>query len=192
MSGTNREEISKKLNSLTITNSERGAISNASAIPENTGLNVTTNYTLTFLPKNPLSKGAILKIKIPEEITIVLATDVNCPTTSLTYIEPSLVCVYEPANRIVTVTKGFEISATYPQSLISFKINGLVNPKTALTTQSFTIETKDSAGISIDYIGTGITYTKSCNSPCLTCEGDLSKCTSCVTASGFPLLYLNT
>lgn len=103
-----------------------------------------------------------------------------------------MTCTYQSANRIVTVTNGFKTQTSYAASTISLKIPGLVNPSIALTTSSFTIETKDNNGASIDYIGTGVTYTKACNSPCLTCSGDLSSCVTCNITSSFPYHYLTT
>jgi hypothetical protein len=165
--------INSRTAGLTITNTLRGSITSASAVPDSTGLRETTNYTITFIPANSLPQFSTILIGIPEEITVPTGTSLmGC--TSITYIETSLLCTYESANRVITVSNGFIVSTTYAASTISFKLQGLVNPSTALTTESFTIETKDSSGFSIDYVDTGVSYTKSCNSPCSTCSGDLS------------------
>ncbi|CAI2382006.1 unnamed protein product [Moneuplotes crassus] len=189
-SGGTEYIISQRTTGLSITNSERGTISNANAVPDSTDLSALTNYTITFLPTNPLPQNSIVLVKIPEEIDVTNAAAVTC--TSITYIASTLTCSYEPANRIVTITNGFAASTSYPASTISLKIGELTNPPNAVTTQSFTIETKDDNDISIDYVGTGVTYTKLCNSPCLTCLNDLSNCTSCYSSSSNPFLFNST
>ena len=183
--------INQRTLGLTVTNSLRGAISTATARPESTALGALTAYTITFTPTNPLPQNAFIQVGIPEEISVQTGTTpVTC--TSVTLIESTLTCSFEAANRIVTITRGFLTQTSYAAGPISFKISGLKNPETALTTRSFTIETKDRDGVSIDYVGTGVTYTKLCDAPCATCSGSLSNCTSCYSTSEFSLLHLNT
>lgn len=184
-------KMNSRTTGLTITNSQRGSISDASAVPDSTALSVNTSYTIAFTPTNVLPQNAQVLITIPEEI-VMPSISATLACASITYIESTLQCNYDTANRVVTITNGFVTQTSYPASQISVKIDGLVNPSTALTTESFIIETKDASGASIDYVGTGVTYTKSCNSPCLTCSGDLSNCTSCDSSSTYPYLFSST
>jgi hypothetical protein len=182
--------INSRTTGVTITNTLRGEITDATAVPTSESLNAITNYTITFTPTNSLPQSSSVLVGIPEEITVTTGPTMLC--TSITYIEATLSCTYESANRVVTVSNGFIINSDYAASEISFKLEGLTNPSTALTTESFTIETKDNSGFSIDFIDTGVSYTKACDSPCSTCSGNLSNCTSCASSSNFPFLQLST
>ena len=184
-------QINLRTTGLTITNSDRGSISSALTVPDSTNLSVSTSYIITFTPTNPLPQNSFIQIGIPSEITVPTGTS-SMTWTALIYIESTLTCTYQSANRIVTVTNGFKTQSSYPASKISLKIPGLINPSIALTTSSFTIETKDNNGASIDYIGTGVTYTKSWNSPWLTCSGNLSSWVTWDLTSSYPYLYLTT
>ena len=184
-------QINVRTTGLTITNSDRGSITSASVAPDSTALNVSTSYTITFTPTNPLPQNSFIQIGIPSEISVPSGTS-TMAWTAVIYIEATLSCLYQSANRIVTITNGFLTLTSYPASKISLKIPGLINPSIALTTSSFSIETKDSNGASIDYIGAGVTYTKACNSPWLTCSGDLSYWVTWDLTSKYPYLYSST
>ena len=183
--------INLRTTGLTVTNSERGSISSTTAIPESTALNTSTTYTFSFTPTNTIPQNAFIQIGLPESVTVPTGTT-SLTCTAASVIESTLVCAYESANKMITITNGFLTATSYAVSQVSIKVAGLINPETAQTIGSFTIETKSQEGISIDYVGSGVTYVLACNSPCLTCSGSLSTCTSCDASSGSPYLYSNT
>lgn len=67
-------QINLRTTGLTITNSDRGSISSASAVPASTALSTSTSYTITFTPTNPLPQNSFLQIGIPSEVTVPSGT----------------------------------------------------------------------------------------------------------------------
>lgn len=66
--------IMYKNTDLTMTTTQRGTITSASAAPVTTDLGVSTNYLITFTPSNSLPQNAFLQIGIPEEISVTTGT----------------------------------------------------------------------------------------------------------------------
>jgi hypothetical protein len=173
--------INQRTTGLTITNTDAGSISNATASPDDSSLGVTTNYLISFKPDNSILQNTEVKVTIPSEVGVDTTSTMTC--TNLLVIESTLTCTYDSTSRIVSISSGFISKSTYVSSQIQFKISNLINPSTAITTSSFVIETQDSSGNLYNSISSGVTYTKNCNSPCLTCETDLTTCTSCNSSS---------
>jgi hypothetical protein len=173
--------INQRTTGLTITNTAAGSISNATASPDDSSLGVTTSYLISFKPDNSILQNTEVKVTIPSEVGVDTTTTMTC--TELLVIENTLTCTYDSTSKIVSISSGFISKSTYVSSQIQFKISNLINPSTAITTSSFVIETQDSSGNLYNSISSGVTYTKTCNSPCLTCETDLTTCTSCNSSS---------
>jgi len=58
------------------------------------------------------------------------------------------------------VTNGFIAKSSYVSTQIEFKINNLINPNIAMTTDSFVIQTMTASNVLYNSISSGVTYTK--------------------------------
>lgn len=190
LTSNKNNRINTKTTGLTITNTEAGTITSAAVYPDNSTLGATTSYLVSFTPSTNIAQNTVVKITIPSQIGVTSASAVSC--TSVLIIESTLTCSYDSTTRVVTVSNGFLAKTSYVSSQVELKISNLINPSTATTTDSFTIQTTTTGGILFTSLSSGVVYTKSCNSPCLTCETDLSTCTSCDTSSSYPYLSQST
>ena len=183
-------EINERTTGVTITNTEAGTLTDASASPDDSSLGATTNYLISFLPTTYIYQDTMIKVAIPSQITVSDSTAITC--TEILVIESTLSCTYDSSTHTVTVSDGFATEATYIQSQVEFKISSLTNPASATTTDSFTIQTLTSSLVLYDEISNDLVYSKSCNTPCDTCTTDLDLCTSCDTTSSFAYLSDST
>lgn len=156
-------QINQRLTGVTVTNSQSGALTNVSVSPEDSSLGVTTSYLISFLPSTAVEQNTIVTVQIPSQIGIDTSSTLSC--TSVLVIESTLSCSYESSNSTVTVTSGFLSKTSYVQSQVEFRISNMINPSTAITTDSFVIQTLTSSLTLYDSISSGVTYTESCNSP---------------------------
>lgn len=186
LTSNKNNRINSKTTGLTVTNTAAGSISNASVSPDNSALGATTPYLVSFKPDNSILQNTQIKVTIPSQIGVNTTSTMTC--TAVLIIESTLTCSYSSATREVTITNGFLTKTSYVSSQVEFKISNLINPNVATTTDSFSIQTMTSGLVLYNSISSGVTYTKSCTSPCKTCETDLSTCTSCFTTSEFPYL----
>jgi hypothetical protein len=69
---------------LTVTNSLRGSITSASAVPQDTGLSVSTTYDFLFTNTNSIPVNGFIQVGIPNEITVPSGTTTLPCTTTLT------------------------------------------------------------------------------------------------------------
>lgn len=186
LTSSQNSEINKQTTGLTITNTQTAEFSSVSVSRDSSALGATTNYLVSFTPANTIERNTVVLVKLPSQISVDTSSTMTC--TSVLLIDTGLTCAYDTATRTVTVSNGFAASASYVASQVEFKISNLINPATALTTDSFEITTQTATGVQYAAVSSGVTVTKECNSPCKTCLTDLSSCTSCDTTSEFPYL----
>lgn len=190
LTSNQNNKVNQKTTGLAVTNTKAATLSTATVNPYDSTLGATTSYLVSFKPSNSIPGNTIVKVTVPSQIGVDTSSTVTC--TSILIIESTLTCSYDSSSRTVTISNGFLTKSSYVSSEVQFKISNMINPSTAMTTDSFGIETTTSSGELIDALYSGITYTKACNSPCLTCETDLSTCTSCDTSSNKPYLSDST
>lgn len=190
LTSNQNNKINERTTGLVITNTEAGEITNAAAYPQNSALGATTSYLISFKPVNSIAQNTVVKVKIPTQIGVATPTAMVC--TAILIIESTLTCSYDASLREVTVSNGFLTKTSYVSSQVEFKLGSLINPSTAITTDSFVIRTATAGGVLYNSISSGVSYTKQCNSPCKTCTTDLSTCTSCIESSDKPYLSQNT
>lgn len=163
---TKKYLIDRRSPAMTVTNTAAGSIIESSVVPVNSALGITTDYLISFKPNNDILQNTIVKLTIPSELVINTTVPFTC--TRVLVIESTLTCTYDDATRVVTLTDGFLTRAVYESSQIEFKITSIINPSEAITTSTFSIITENASGVVYNSKTSGITYTKQCNSPCLT------------------------
>jgi hypothetical protein len=157
LTNNQNNRVNQRTTGLTLTNSEAATITDAAAFPIDSGLGATTSYLISFKPPNIIEQNSQIKVTIPSQIGIDTSSTMIC-TRNLA-IENTLTCAYDSVTRTVTVTNGF-VTKSYVSTQIEFKISNLINPSTAITTDSFVIQMLSSTGILSSSISSGVTYTK--------------------------------
>lgn len=157
LTSNQNNRVNQKTSGLTLTNTEAATITNAAAYPIDSGLGATTSYLISFKPPNTIEQNSQIKVTIPSQIGIDTSSTMTC--TRNLVIESTLACTYDSGTRTVTVTNGFA-TKSYVSSQVEFKISNLINPSTAMTTDSFVIQMLSSAGSLYSSVSSGVTYTK--------------------------------
>jgi hypothetical protein len=84
----------------------------------------------------------------------------------------------------------FETTVPLAGAELGFSLENIENPKQSITpdvvADSFKIRTMSDLGNAIDRAH-NLDFTIGCIYPCLGCEDDLTKCTSCQSVDGIPL-----
>ncbi len=108
-----------------------------------------TKYTFEFTNENPIPNNAVIKVLIPEKITVVNPLDIAYDfsvETELT-MNPDANCAIN--GQELTITGGFN-NRLDAGSTVGFSLARLKNPSSMKSTASFEIETKTSDGYLID------------------------------------------
>ena len=130
--------------SITIQNTQAGALTSSSLSQSSTVAGATATYTFSFTPTNAIPQNANIQVVYPSTVTV--------PSTitwmGLTGIPANTVldCTssFNSASRTFLVKNGFTSSSSV-SSQVSFQITGITNPST-ISTSSFAISTMTGTG----------------------------------------------
>lgn len=120
-------------------------------------------------------------------IRITLPAQVVFPTALTTYVckgyngtdNPNLLCTINRSLRQITIQNAFNKTFAAP-SFVNISVASLQNPSTAITTDSFVIETYTYFNTrKLDLISQQLTVTFNCSTNCKTCTGSKQQCSSC-------------
>lgn len=139
----------------TVTNTQAGTITSASASVDSVSLSTAVTYTLTFTPVNYV-QGMSFKITLPSQLSISDGTNTCTNLQGLT--DATFNCVYTASTREIVVTGQF--AGTSNPGQVSLSMPSINNPSSYGTTNSFlvnTYHTQSSTDYAIDQITTGIT-----------------------------------
>ena len=171
--------IDQKVSGISIQTTTGSNITNILISADNSKISASTSYTVSYIPGSSIPAGTIIFVTIPS--AFILGT-INC--TAVT-ISNSASCLASGTN--LELTGGFP-SAITATTTISFKINGITNPSTQLTTSAWSVTTITSDGSYIQQ-SNSLTSSFTCDTICLTCTLIPSQCTSCNINSAYPYFY---
>jgi len=144
----------------------------------NSGISQQTSYTFTMNLKNPVPAGGYIIVVLPPQISIVTSA-MGC-----SFLGNSVTCSNAGNNSIqVSLFPSY-----FNPSQVAFSIAGLKNSPTVGTSGSFKLTSMTSDNYQIDQ-SSDQTVVFTCYSPCLTCDTQPSRCTSCPAASSTPYFY---
>ena len=139
-----------------------GSILTSSISPTSLVTYTSTTYTITFKAQNTILQNGYVTITFPSEVSIP-----NTSTSASSWLNISgfLTSIsWSITGSIVKVTNGFTSGSVVGGTSISFSINGILNPVSMATTNSFSIITYDSSDFQIDSKSSGITLTMTSSS----------------------------
>mmetsp|Transcript_7619 Transcript_7619/g.992 ORF Transcript_7619/g.992 Transcript_7619/m.992 type:complete len:100 (+) Transcript_7619:381-680(+) len=85
----------------------------------------TAEYTISYTPVNVHPIGSSIQVTVPSELTL------SSPSCSTTVLDPAINCLV--AGNVINVTNAFS-SALDNTGNVQFKITGIVNPTSTITT----------------------------------------------------------
>ena len=88
-------------------------------------------------------------------ISIPNTSTASSSCTKISGILTNILC--SVSSSTITVSNGFTSGSVAGGTSLSFSIGGILNPVSMATTSSFSVQTYDSSGYSIDYRNSGIT-----------------------------------
>lgn len=170
--------IDKKESGIAVTTTTAGTITNMIITAGDTKIAAATAYTINYVPINVHPVGTIVTIVIPSAFTL---GTISCSSTVLV-----ISCVLSGNSVVVS---GFDVSISSTANVI-ITVSGITNPTTMVTTGVWTVSS--TTGNYLIDKSSSVTSTFTCSTPCLTCSGLPSTCTSCSTTGSTPYLYSST
>ena len=111
-------------------------------------------YTISFTTGNNVPSGGKVKVTFPSDIVISDTSAATCTGTA-GFQTSSLTC--NPTSSSLDITNGF--TSEFTAGVLTFTVAAVRNPRSTLTTGSFSITTTDSSDNTIDVTSSGITVT---------------------------------
>jgi len=141
-----------------------------------------------------IPSGSYFEIILPASPTDINITQIN-PTCSSLFSSVTLTCTFDDASNKITINGMFPVENNDGQ--YGIKISNVFNGANSLTTSSFELKLLASNGLSIVEDNSGIITTiyepvATCSSPCNTCAGTPTTCTSCIVPSNEPFFNPQT
>ena len=161
---------------LSIANTDPNNLTSVSIYPDSNMLSATTNYAFYLTTTNQMPLNSYIEVVFPSNLySAFTASKISC--TSIKNIG-TISCYPLSSNKnIVRIYNGFNSSALSGGNVIAFKLNNIKNPSLS-SNGTFIIRTVTIDGYYIDSTFNFI-YSFGCSTPCATCSGAQSTCTSC-------------
>jgi hypothetical protein len=131
-----------------------GYITPATVTPTDATIRASTTYEFTFQTENIIPSGAIIYIAFPSTITISDRSGTSCLTDATNIDAVNGVCTVT-STRFLTISNAYT-TQVLAGNLVNFTISGVTNYITSLTSDTFEIETRTSAGFVIDKYQAGV------------------------------------
>lgn len=151
------------------------------AQPDLNELGAETNYRIAFFPETYI-RDMTVKIKLPSQISFVdQEADIVCKSLS-SNVDSSIQCILDSETGWIMISGAFSRNLFDSSQGIVFSIEGLKNPNSLQTTDSFEIVSLTEDGFLIDSRDSELVINFECLLPCRSCkEGSNSECSACFT-----------
>lgn len=173
-------------------------MTNVQVLPAPQTLGQNANYAFFVTLANDMTENGYVEIQFPWDIVpdnvrcrTILSDTMNDPNCTVEQeIIPSADGGDPSIISIVTMSDTFETKVPSAGDELGFSLENIQNPMQSITpdvvAESFKIRTMSDLGNAIDRAH-NLDFTIGCVYPCLSCEEDLTKCTSCQSVDGIPL-----
>ena len=153
---------------------------NVQVLPDTNSLGTVTDYSIYFTIENDLPKDGYIEIEFPADYFTDLE-DISCTAIKIAS-ETSKCQVSSRAPNVIQIVDSFNDASIEQDTEIAYKLLNVRNPVTSVgkdvIASKFFIRTMSPQGYPIDSTY-NLDFTIGCQFPCLTCDQEATKCTSC-------------